>query len=78
MSNYLRAFGTIARKGRTAFLLRYPYQRSRQYLYGPAPTEVVEEVQWHRNDRDAYLSGCEDDTRHGTAVGWEFLGFKKA
>ena len=74
MTNYIRSRGTIAPKGRTAYLMRFQYQGSRQYLYGAAPEPVVEEVQWHWNDRDAYLSGCEDDTRHGTAVGWEFLG----
>ena len=77
MTNYIRARGTIAPKGRTAYVMQFQFQGSRQYLYGAAPESVVEEVQWHRNDRDAYLDGCEQDTRNGTAVGWEFLGFKK-
>ena len=78
MINYLRAFGTIAPKGRTAYVMRYQYQGERQYLYGAAPEPVLEVVEWHRNDRDARLSGCENDTMNGTAVGWEFLGFKRA
>ena len=76
-TTYIRARGTIAPKGRSAYRMRYQYQGSQQY-YGAAPNEIVVEVQWHRNDREAYLSGCEDDTRRGTAVGWEFLGFEKA
>ena len=77
MTNYIRKQGTIAPKGRTAYVMQFQFQGSRQYLYGAAPESVMEEVQWHHNDRDAYLDGCEQDTRNGTAVGWEFLGFKK-
>jgi hypothetical protein len=78
MTNYIRKQGTIAPKSKTSYVLRFQYQGSRQYLYGAAPNEIVEERHWFRNDRDAYLWGCESDTRHGTAVGWEFLGFKRA
>ena len=70
--------GTIAPKGRTAYKMKYQYQGTRQYLYGAAPEPVEVQVQWHRNDRLAWLSGCENDTRNGTAVGWEFLGFERA
>ncbi len=74
---YIRKFGKIVPKGRTAYTMRFQYSGAAQYLYGAAPEPVVEEVQWHRNDRDAYLQGCADDTCNGTATGWEFLGFEK-
>jgi hypothetical protein len=77
-TTFIRQRGTIAPKGRTAYKMKYQYHGARQYLYGAEANEVIEEVQWHRNDREAYLSGCEDDTRHGSAVGWEFLGFERA
>lgn len=74
----LQTIGAIAPKGRTAYLMRFQYQGTRQYHYGAEPEPVVEEVQWHRNDHEAHQSGCDDDTLNGSAVGWEFLGFEKA
>ena len=74
MTNYIRARGNITPKGRTAYVMRFQFRGERQYLYGAAPEPVVEEVQWHRNDREAHLQGCSDDTLHSTAVGWKFLG----